>query len=47
LEALGGTTAAPSKAAAIRDMRFDAIRGLLLISMAAVHVPTLVSHFLD
>ena len=27
-------------------MRFDAIRGLLLISMAAVHVPTLVSHFL-
>jgi hypothetical protein len=28
-------------------MRFDAIRGLLLISMAAVHVPTLISHFLD
>jgi hypothetical protein len=32
---------------AARDMRLDAIRGLLLISMAAVHVPTLVSHFLD
>jgi hypothetical protein len=28
-------------------MRFDAIRGLLLISMAVVHVPTLVSHVLD
>ena len=46
-EALGGATAAPPKAAATRDMRFDAIRGLLLISMAAVHVPTLVSHFLN
>ncbi len=44
--ALGGATAAPPKAAATRDMRFDAIRGLLLISVAAVHVPTLVSHFL-
>ncbi len=46
-EAIGGVTAAPPKAAATRDMRFDAIRGLLLISMAAVHVPTLVSHFLN
>ena len=45
-EAFGGVTAAPPKAAVTRDMRFDAIRGLLLISMAAVHVPTLVSHFL-
>ena len=47
LEALDVTTAAPSKAAPTRDMRLDAIRGLLLISMTAVHVPTLVSHFLD
>ena len=45
--AFGGKTAAPPKTAATRDMRFDAIRGLLLISMAAVHVPTLVSHFLN
>ena len=45
-EALGGTKAAPPKVTATRDMRFDAIRGLLLISMAAVHVPTPVSHFL-
>jgi len=45
-KALGGTTALPPKASASRDMRFDAIRGLLLISMTAVHVPTPVSHFL-
>jgi len=45
-EAFGGTKAAPPKATANRDMRFDAIRGLLLISMTAVHIPTLVSHFL-
>jgi hypothetical protein len=45
-EAFGGATAAPPKATATRDMRFDAIRGLLLISMAAVHVPTPVSYFL-
>ncbi len=30
-----------------RDIRLDAIRGLLLILMAAVHVPTPVSHFLQ
>ncbi len=30
-----------------RDMRLDAIRGLLLILMAGVHVPTPVSHFLQ
>ncbi len=46
-EAFGGKTAAPPKATATRDMRFDAIRGLLLISMATMHVPTLVSHFLN
>ena len=46
-EAFGGTKAAPPKATANRDMRFDAIRGLLLISMTAVHIPTLVSHFLN
>ena len=45
-EAFGGTKAAPPRAAASRDMRFDALRGLLLISMAEVHVPTLVSRFL-
>ena len=44
--AFGGKAATPPKTTAARDMRFDAIRGLLLISMAAVHVPTLVSHFL-
>jgi len=46
LEAFGGTAAAPQKATATRDMRFDAIRGLLLISMTAVHVPTVVSQFM-
>jgi len=46
-EAFGGKTATPPKAAATRDMRFDAIRGLLLISMATMHVPTPVSHFLN
>jgi hypothetical protein len=46
-EAFGGTKAAAPKVVATRDMRFDAIRGLLLISMAAVHVPTPVSHFLN
>ena len=46
LEAIRGTAVAPSKATAPRDMRFDAIRGLLLISMTAVHIPTPVSHFL-
>lgn len=30
-----------------RDVRLDAIRGLLLILMAGVHVPTPVSHFLQ
>jgi hypothetical protein len=30
-----------------RDVRLDAVRGLLLILMAAVHVPTPVSHFLQ
>ena len=30
-----------------RDIRLDAIRGLLLILMAGVHVPTPVSHFLQ
>ncbi len=33
--------------AVTRDMRFDAIRGLLLISMTAMHVPTLVAQFLN
>ena len=46
-EAFGGKAATSPKATATRDMRFDAIRGLLLISMAAVHVPTLVSHVLN
>jgi len=46
-EAFGGKAATPPKTAATRDMRFDAIRGLLLISMATMHVPTLVSHFLN
>jgi hypothetical protein len=46
-EAFGGKAATPPKATATRDMRFDAIRGLLLISMATMHVPTLVSHFLN
>jgi hypothetical protein len=45
--AFGGKTATPPKATASRDMRFDAIRGLLLISMALMHVPTLVSNFLN
>jgi hypothetical protein len=30
-----------------RDIRLDAVRGLLLILMAGVHVPTPVSHFLQ
>ena len=30
-----------------RDVRLDAVRGLLLILMAGVHVPTPVSHFLQ
>jgi hypothetical protein len=30
-----------------RDVRLDAIRGLLLLIMAGVHVPTPVSHFLQ
>ncbi len=30
-----------------RDMRLDALRGMFLIIMAAVHVPTLLSHWLQ
>ncbi len=30
-----------------RDVRLDAVRGLLLVLMAAVHVPTPVSHFVQ
>jgi hypothetical protein len=30
-----------------RDMRLDALRGMLLIIMAGVHVPTLLSHWLQ
>jgi hypothetical protein len=30
-----------------RDVRLDAVRGVLLVLMAAVHVPTPVSHFLQ
>jgi len=46
-EAFGGTKAVPPKATSTRDMRFDALRGLLLISMATMHVPTLVSRILN
>ena len=30
-----------------RDVRLDAVRGILLILMAAMHVPTPVSHLLQ
>jgi len=43
-KAIAGT-AAPPKTARIRDMRLDAIRGLLLIAMAGVHVPTPITGF--
>ncbi|HUX74430.1 MAG TPA: OpgC domain-containing protein [Steroidobacteraceae bacterium] len=38
--------AAAPDPASVRDMRLDALRGLFLVIMAAVHVPTPLSHWL-